>query len=130
MLNSQAFVNIENLTGGSGSDTFVFSDGAAVTGIIDGGDGINTLDYSAYTTGVTVDLGASIATGTAGLSNIQNVTGGSGNDAELYRLRFREHRTRWCYHFLLFQNGGSSCYIFRQGSSDNGNNQRSDRGLG
>ncbi len=74
------FAGIENLTGGTGADTFVFADGSGVSGVIDGGGGINTLDYSAYTTDVTVDLEAGAATSTGGVANIQNVTGGSGND--------------------------------------------------
>ncbi len=74
--------NIENLIGGSGSNTFIFTDGATLSGTIDGGSGVsNTLDYGAYTTGVTVDLATGAAQGTAGISNIQIVNGGQGNDA-------------------------------------------------
>src|SRR5262249_28974597 len=43
-------------------------------------EGTNTLDYSAYTTGVTVNLLGGTATGTGGISHIQNATGGAGND--------------------------------------------------
>jgi Ca2+-binding RTX toxin-like protein len=76
--------------GGSGNDTFKFGDTSefvtnpsallgAVT--IDGQGGTNTLDYSAYNVGVRVNLALGTATGAAGgISNIQNVTGGSGND--------------------------------------------------
>ena len=59
------------------------SDGAAVTGMIDGNGGANnTLDYSLYTTGIYVNLQTLQATGTGGIavSSIQNVTGGLGND--------------------------------------------------
>jgi hypothetical protein len=48
--------------------------------VIDGGGGVNTLDYFQYTTGVNADLAAGTATGTGGISNIQNVTGGIGSD--------------------------------------------------
>ena len=34
------------LYGGLGNDTFVFLDGASLNGLIDGGSGRNTLDYS------------------------------------------------------------------------------------
>jgi len=56
-----AFSKFEGLTGGSGNDKFVFSNGAIVSGFIDGGGGTNTLDYTAYqgppvTTTVTVNL--------------------------------------------------------------------------
>ncbi|NIS81189.1 MAG: hypothetical protein GTO14_13510, partial [Anaerolineales bacterium] len=53
---------------------------AEVSGVIDGGAGINTLDYSGYTIDLTVDLEAGTATGTGGVANIQNVTGGGGSD--------------------------------------------------
>ena len=76
--------SVEKIIGGAGDDTIIFSvDGvqlAAGAGTIDGGPGQNTLDYSAYTTTVTVDLAAGTATGTAGISNIQHILGGSGDD--------------------------------------------------
>ena len=72
---------IESLKAGSGINRFVFQDGATFTGTIDGGaSGASTLDYSAYTTAVTVDLGTGTATGITGISNIRNATGGAGND--------------------------------------------------
>ncbi|MBL4827165.1 MAG: DUF4347 domain-containing protein [Spongiibacteraceae bacterium] len=74
--------NIENLIGGSGNNTYVFENGASITGAIDGGEnGTNTLDYSAYSSTVTVNLADGTATGTAGVSNIINLVGGSGNDS-------------------------------------------------
>jgi filamentous hemagglutinin family protein len=48
--NTLTFSNIENISGGSGNDTFVFSNGATISGIINGRGGTNTLDYSAFTT--------------------------------------------------------------------------------
>lgn len=75
------FVTFENLTGAAADDSFIFSDGATVAGAIDGGAGTDTLDYSAYTTDLTVDLLAGAATGTASVANIENLLGGSGNDA-------------------------------------------------
>ncbi|MHC4501649.1 MAG: hypothetical protein ACYS21_21385 [Planctomycetota bacterium] len=52
-----------------------------ISGVIDGGGGTNTLDYSDYTSDVDVDVDADAATGTGGILNIQNVTGGAGNDS-------------------------------------------------
>ncbi|MDD4402056.1 MAG: S-layer homology domain-containing protein [Desulfitobacteriaceae bacterium] len=53
---------IATLTGqinsGSGNDSFMFADGARVLGSIDGGAGYNTLDFSAYGSGVTINLEA------------------------------------------------------------------------
>jgi len=73
--------NVAVIIGGHGSNTFAFDDHGHFGGTINGGSGTsNTLDYSAYTTGVTVNLQTGAATGTGGISNIQNVTGGSGDD--------------------------------------------------
>jgi CSLREA domain-containing protein len=74
------FVGFVNLTGGAGNNSFLFSDGASVSGTVTGGSGTNTLDYSLYSTGVYVNLQTLTATGTGGIANIQNVTGGQGND--------------------------------------------------
>jgi hypothetical protein len=75
------FFGFQNLTGGAGNNTFVFSDGAALSGTLTGGGGTNTLDYSAYTTSVVVDLEPAVdsATGVGGaISGITTVIGGSG----------------------------------------------------
>nr|NIS81190.1 hypothetical protein [Anaerolineales bacterium] len=79
-LNGQVFTGIENLTGGAEADAFVFADGSSISGAVDGGGGSDTLDYSAYTTGITIDLGTGGATGTGGISNIENIIGGLGAD--------------------------------------------------
>ena len=69
------------LTSGSGNDSFVITQGSSLNGgTIDGGAGSDTLDYSSYTTFITVNLNASpgIAPGTGSVSNIENVIAGSG----------------------------------------------------
>jgi hypothetical protein len=67
---------IADLMGGSASDTFVFADGAGVTGVVDGKAGLNMLDYSGYTTAANVDLVAGTATGVGGgIRNIGAVRG-------------------------------------------------------
>ncbi|NET57417.1 MAG: hypothetical protein F6K47_15005, partial [Symploca sp. SIO2E6] len=71
--NGLTFANIENLTGGDADDTFVFSDGAGVEGIINGSPGFDTLNYLAYTTTVDFDLVANTATGTGGILSIEDV---------------------------------------------------------
>lgn len=76
-----SFAGVENLTGGPDNDLFKFSAGKTLAGAIAGGGGTNRLDFSLYTTGVTVNLSTGTATGVAGgISAIQNVTGGSAND--------------------------------------------------
>jgi len=59
------FSGFENLTGGAGADSFAFTDGSGMSGVIDGGGGVNTLDYSAYQSGVEVDLGEGVASASA-----------------------------------------------------------------
>ncbi len=76
-----AFTNFQNLTGSSGSDAFVFNNTFGVTGAVNGGGGSNTLDYSQYTTGVTVNLTSHTSTKTGSAANIANVIGGSGDDS-------------------------------------------------
>jgi sugar lactone lactonase YvrE len=67
-----------SLVGGTGGDRFQFADGASLAGTIVA-VGAGTLDYSAYTTSVVVDLQTGLATGVGGsVSGIVNVVGGSG----------------------------------------------------
>ncbi|WP_446345693.1 CHAT domain-containing protein [Coleofasciculus chthonoplastes] len=68
-INGSTFTAINNLIGGSNNDTFSFNDGVTFTGTIDGGAGTDTLDYSAYTNPLTVNLA------TLGEANIEQVTG-------------------------------------------------------
>jgi Ca2+-binding RTX toxin-like protein len=76
-----------NLQGGNGNDTFI-SVVDNVRDVLIGGAGIDTADYSAYTTALTVTIGANaVVTGsgtTATLSDtintIEGFIGGSGND--------------------------------------------------
>lgn len=76
-LNSQIrFSSVENLTGGSDADTFLFSDGAAIAGNVDGGGSEDdTLDYSAYTLIANANLITGTATGTGGINSIEAVVG-------------------------------------------------------
>jgi hypothetical protein len=75
------FNSVQNLVGGSGNNTFAFTTGGALAGSIDGGGGVNTLDYSAYAGDITVvmPLGQASAV-SGGIARIQNVTGSQGND--------------------------------------------------
>ena len=78
-IGSIAFSSIENLTGGSGNDTFSFLSKGAVSQI-DGGGGTNELDYSQFINGVSVNLATGLATATSTIKNIQMVLGSAGND--------------------------------------------------
>jgi Ca2+-binding RTX toxin-like protein len=71
------------IRGGTGADTFrlpTTAPGVPLTLEGGGGAGRNTLDYSASTADVTVNLRTATATGLAGFSGIQDVTGGTGAD--------------------------------------------------
>ena len=74
------FSAVASLTGGDASDDFIFANGARITGEIHGRGGINQLDYSAYRTGVYVNLLTGAATGTGGISNISQVFGSGTSD--------------------------------------------------
>lgn len=83
-------VNVNSTTGplfvnlGSGDDTLAFADGVGLSGgSADGGAGVNTLDYSGYTSNIFIDLSANFVSTIAGsytATNFQNATGGSGDD--------------------------------------------------
>ena len=77
-----SFTKVDSDIGGDGTDTFVIGTGmgsqSQVT--IAGGGGAETLDYSAYSGNVAVNLAAGTATGLAGISGINDVVFGSGNN--------------------------------------------------
>jgi hypothetical protein len=79
------FTGVQSLTGGAANDTFAFLTGAGQSGRVDGGGGVNTLDYSAYQGDITVNLRMTSANNvdgaaTGGIANIQNTNGSIGND--------------------------------------------------
>lgn len=81
-LNSQFLIQLDDsafvsILGGQGDDTFKIKGTTFLPSIrIDGGGGTNTLDYSAVSDPVYVDLQAGTATGLkGGIANIQNVIG-------------------------------------------------------
>ncbi|MBC8507306.1 MAG: hypothetical protein H8D34_20775, partial [Chloroflexi bacterium] len=118
--NALTFAAIENLIGGTGVDTFAFADGAVLAGglgTLDGMGGVNGLDYSAYnsTTSVAVNLFTGTATGTNGITNIQNVIGGSGDD-NLTGDAFANALTGGPGNDTLTGGGGNDTYIFGDGS--------------
>ena len=74
--NMLGFSNIERLTGGANADTFVFNNGGSVAGMVDGADGMNTLDYSALSSSVQVELTGLGGTTGIGFSGTATQTGG------------------------------------------------------
>jgi hypothetical protein len=84
-LGSVAFTAMQILAGGSASDVFKFQTSGSLSGSVDGGAGVNTLDYSAYKGDIAVDLALHLASlvnkrAMNSVSNIQNVIGSQGND--------------------------------------------------
>jgi Ca2+-binding RTX toxin-like protein len=83
---SVAFTGIENLTGSTASDEFFISPTGTLSGNLNGGTGtgINSVDYSAWTTSVLVNLGTTSAGNasavTGAMTSIVMVTGGAGDD--------------------------------------------------
>ena len=82
-----------NIDGGAGSNQFVFANAAVLTGSIDGIGGVNTLDLSAYSTDVTVQLTSGDLSGVSGttsgspdpisgtFANVKTLLGGSGSNS-------------------------------------------------
>src|SRR5262249_26481332 len=65
---------------GSGNDTFKMTDTTQPTLTLNGGGGKDEISYAAFTSNVTVNLAAGTANKVSSLSNVENATGGTGND--------------------------------------------------
>lgn len=79
--NAVVFSGIDGWVGGAGDDRYVLRKDIAISGWLDGRAGVDTLDYSAWTTNLYVNLRTNVATSIAqGVFNMQNVIAGSGND--------------------------------------------------
>jgi len=75
----------DSIDGGDGDDTYVFASGFGTDTIVDA-SGSDKLDFSAYTTNLTLSLaGTSVSDGSNTVNwtvnTIENITTGSGNDA-------------------------------------------------
>src|SRR5262249_30910721 len=87
-LTSFEFTSIADLAGGTLADTFVFADGAHVSGSVDGGGGNDTLDFGDVSADLTIAVAGSDPTGfrgTAGVlvgsfRGIDGLVGGRGTD--------------------------------------------------
>jgi len=93
-LKRDSFVSIEKVIGSTGNDTFLLAGTSEVDGgsgddlfissagadVITGGAGIDTVSYLTRTAGIRVDLSRNTAGDGDRLFEIENVTGGKGND--------------------------------------------------
>ncbi|NOZ19573.1 MAG: hypothetical protein GXP25_00630, partial [Planctomycetes bacterium] len=79
---TSGWTNIENLTGGNGTDTFTFANAGSLTGAVDGGLGNDELigDNTGLTFTITGADSGTLAGKTSGWTNIQDLTGGTGDD--------------------------------------------------
>ena len=82
--NDILFNSFENILGGEGINEFVFGQDGSLDGNLIGGGLSDTLDYSAWTSDVTIDFQLGSATAifggqAEGFSNIENFIGGTAN---------------------------------------------------
>jgi hypothetical protein len=75
-----SFSSFESVDLGGGNDSAQFTSGDSLSGILAGGGGTDTLDYSSYGSAVTVNLATGAATGTGGISGFETVLGTSAAD--------------------------------------------------
>ena len=73
------FSNIESIQGSSGPDGFKFGISGSLPGQIHGGLGGDTIDFSAKTSAVTINLATAMSTFTGGFAAIENFVGSSSN---------------------------------------------------
>ena len=128
-----SFASFENLTGDGSSDTFAFKPGGSVSGNIDGGGGTNTLDYSALTGPITLDVGSNSAPHIGGtFINVTNFVGSAGSDtlagpnsATTWNITGSDAESVGGDTFSSFENlaGGSAAdtFAFQPGGSLSGN---------
>jgi acrosin len=70
-----------DLFGGAGNDVFLLTTPTAeLIGFLDGDEGDDTLDYSAYASDVSVNLASFSATGVSAFAGIEGFVGGGGTD--------------------------------------------------
>ena len=108
-----------NASGGNGDDTIVIKpSGLAISHVIDGGSGSDTLDLSLAAQPVTVDLATGAASGaevgTSTLLSIENARGGSGADS-LTGDALANRLEAGAGNDILTGNGGNDTFVFRPG---------------
>jgi hypothetical protein len=74
-LNGVFHKNISDVVGGKGNDTFVFEEESSLSGMLNGGGGKNTLDYSSYSKNIFAHLGEKTVTGLGSFLNISHLIG-------------------------------------------------------
>ncbi|MEM9089075.1 MAG: hypothetical protein AAGC93_10060 [Cyanobacteria bacterium P01_F01_bin.53] len=86
-INNLPFQRIRNITGGDSNDTFRFVGTGKLGGTVEGGGGIDTVDYSQYTLPISVNLTEmSTTSGSTLLSTLNNIERIEGTGAETDRI--------------------------------------------
>ncbi len=125
-VNGAPFTGIANVTGGAGNDSFAFEPGAILSGQIKGNGGTNTLNWSAYGNGVTVNLASGTATALHGFSGIAKLVGSGAatlligpNSPETWAITGADAGTVGSYTFTSFANllGGTGVQVFKLSSA-------------
>jgi len=123
--NINGFSQIENIIGNNQLDAFVFGNGTSISGIVDGGDGSDSADFSAEAGSVNIALGASAFTNIELFignnidstitgpvsSNLWNITG--NNDGTIGAVAFTNFNN-------LLGNVSSDAFQFQDGSTITG----------
>ena len=76
-LNGVPFTGVETVTGGTGNDTFTYGTTGAIAGVLAGGGGTDTIDYTARTTAVSVNLSTRRATGSLSFTDVERFLAGT-----------------------------------------------------
>jgi hypothetical protein len=124
------FLAMERILGGAHDDTFQLVGMGGITGILDGGAGENSIDYSQADRLVTFNLSTSKATGTGGIAHISHLTGspqastlvGPGTDNVWELTGERAGTLNGVFTFVGIDNltGGSAGDHFQFGEAANG----------
>ena len=90
------FVGFERLTGGSAADTFSVSAAGAVSGLIDGGGGVDTLTYASRVNPITVNLqSATLVDGGSTFASFTGFETLTGSAAATDKLVGRNQTSNW-----------------------------------
>src|SRR5262249_32262792 len=86
---ANGFTNVENLVGGTGNDSFVFTTGGSLNGTINGDGGTDTItgDNAGDTFHVTSSDSGSIDTLLGSFIGVENLVGGTGGDGFVFATR-------------------------------------------
>jgi len=88
IVSSTSFTSVENLTGGSAADSFLFTGSGVLTGAVDGGSGSDSL--TGTNSGLIFTLSGadsgSVSTILAGFLSVETLVGGTGTDSLLVQL--------------------------------------------